>query len=179
MVLGCIVQSNINNRSKGRLAEACVKLEVYGAGYLVPTTENLNDEGVDLTVGRPKSRHRRAGSVLDIQVKAVQVGTGRIRIAPHGYNYDLDTETYNNLMDPDLSVSTLALVVVVLPSDSNWLIEDEEKVKLRCERYMPDLKDKPVSSNKHTTAIQLRKDQPFNSHTLAEFIESIRKVRDV
>ena len=171
--------SNFNNRSKGRLAEACVKLEVYGAGYLVPTTENLNDEGVDLTVGRPKSQHRRAGTVLDLQVKAVRAGTGRIRTAPHGYNYDLDTETYNNLIDPDVTVATLALVVVVLPADANWLIEDEEKVKLRCERYMPNLDDKPVSSNRHTTAIQLRKDQPFNSQTLAGFIESIRKERNV
>ncbi len=173
---------NTDTRSQGRLAEACVKLEAYGAGFLVPTTENLNDEGVDLTVGRPKRLHKRAGTILELQVKSVQVGTRKIRPAPHGYNYDLDTGAYNDLIDPDPSVAPLQLVVVALPRDVNWLIEDDDKVTLRCERFMPDLTNEPVSSNKRTTVIQLRRDQPFNSHTLTELvglIESHRKVSDV
>lgn len=162
-----------------RLAEACVELEICEAGYLEMSPKNLHDEGVDLNVQYSKVVHRKVGTAMDIQVKAVRAGTGKIRSAPHGHNYDLDTDTYNYLVGHDPSSPPYVLVVVVFPSDYDWLIEDDERVILRCERYMPDLTKAPASSNERTTVIHLRKDHPFNSQTLAERIESHRKVRDV
>lgn len=161
-----------------RLAEACVQLEVCEAGYLEMTPKNLNDEGVDLNVQYSKVVHDRIGTAMDIQVKSVRAGTSKIRNTPNGYNYDLETDTYNHLLNHDRG-SPFALVVVVFPSDCNWLVEDDATVMLRCERYMPNLSDAAVSTNKSTTTIHLRKDYPFNSQTLTNLIESYGKVKNV
>lgn len=155
-----------------RLSEALAVMTVSNSGFVATQPRNYHDEGLDMTVAYSKLNHRHSTTVADVQVKAVHLGASKLRPTDFGYTYDLDTYTYNEMAGPTYIPFFLALVV--FPEDCEWLKDsDEYEVKLRCSRYLVDLRGEAQSSNNDTTAIKIRRDIRFDTETFTKFIADL------
>ena len=147
-------------------------MTVSNSGFVATQPRNYHDEGLDITVAYSKLMHRHSTTVADVQVKAVHLGASNLRPTDFGYTYDLDTYTYNEMAGPSYVPFVLALVV--FPEDCEWLQDsDENEAKLRCSRYLVDLRGGAPSSNDNTTAVEVRRDVRFNTDTFRRFIADL------
>ncbi|AZM47497.1 DUF4365 domain-containing protein [Streptomyces sp. WAC 06738] len=119
-------------------------------GYTLGKWE-VDKDGVDLSVKRSD------GLVFELQMKCTYAP--KINADGTAYSYDLDVPTYDKLrIETRTSVGFLGLVIV--PRDiEEWMIHDEQELKMRCSGYWAKVQDLPPVENASTKVIHLPVEQ--------------------
>lgn len=155
-----------------RLAISALIPTVYEAGYVLSMPLNGDDDsGVDLTISGSTTLGHIGGAVLQAQVKSVRDGAGNLTGNKRdGYTYDLDATTYNRLVAKhDLD---FVLILVVFEPDVDWVLESDESITQRCQRYLKHLLGAHETPNVATQRIEVGPADRLDSGRLRRFIEA-------
>ena len=131
--------------------------------------DRSHDYGIDGTfhqVQYVRNRRKESGFKLDFQLKAcknAQVSDGMIK-------YDLESETYNNLIDRDKNGGTpVILLLLVLPDrEEDWLEFTEDELILRKCCYW-----KRISGNHTKNSTSIRIEIPSKNRLTPEILTAL------
>lgn len=158
-----------------QLSRAYVNAVTARAGHIFEPTTSV-DYGVDGSLIHVKIRDGRripSGHTIDVQIKATTTWAERDdRII-----YDLESKTYNDLIDRFNTPhgTSLILVVLCLPADEEeWLLVSHEQLTLKRSCYWCCLSETPTN-NEQTKRIEIPKDNLFDC---AEINRLLQKVVD-
>lgn len=147
---------------KERISRHFVELLAARRGF--KCTKPDPDNGVDLSISRAlvqerdgKKRWLDTGEYVEIQLKCTC--EGQVQWREEDLKYDLESKTYNDLVDRQSSgfLTPLILILLVLPDDPElWLTISTEEVILRRSAYwyQPPVGSERTS-NTHTVRIEV------------------------
>lgn len=137
------------------------------------------DYGVDGTFRPIKQRGSQrvtSGFFLDFQLKAA-ASTNRYRLEPEIVRYRLEVQTYNDLVDRQLSLgeSPCILLLVTLGSiDDSWLTLTESELLMKACYYYVFVKG-DLSANQESVTIQIPRTQRFTPQVLRELFNQVER----
>ncbi|NJK32146.1 MAG: DUF4365 domain-containing protein [Deltaproteobacteria bacterium] len=149
------------NNLQSEFGNAYVRAVAHAAGFFVQESGRMLDhDGVDLTIFR-RTDGRTGGVVtsprLDLQVKSTM---GPVTNAT--FPFDLEVKNYNELRDVTHQVPRILVLVVVPPSQSEWLSATEEQLLLRYCAYWKSLREAQETANAKTQRIWIDRSNCFH-----------------
>lgn len=168
-------ETDINNLRQSRLSERCLEAIVNAADFVFQSSSGSQDyAGTDYTVQVPVVKDASGGSVLEVQLKSVGEGTGRLRRTGSDWSYDLDAATHDRLVKTDRALP-MVLVLVVFPRAEQWLEVADSRVILMCTPYLINLEGNKESRNLSTKAVVFGSADILNPDLLRRFVATRRR----
>ena len=132
-----------------------------------------NDCGVDLAFSKISERQGRYSDTSNAIVPFQLKSTTEWKINGDAIIYPLEAKNYNDLVT---STSLILIVMCLPPTMEQWLLQDEECLRLhKCCYYWRPAEDEVVTSNNRTKTIAIPRSQIFTSETLTMFLNREEK----
>ena len=163
-----VVKAMDLNLQKEQFSNAYVRAVAAAAGFQVYKPEPDIDK-IDWVIAAPGPRKTVRSPKVEIQLKC----TSREILRAHHLAFFVDSETYDNLRDPNHMVPRILLVVVVPNEVNDWLVHAEENLALHHCGYWFSLRDLPPSDNETGETIHIPRAQQFTVDALTGMMERL------
>jgi hypothetical protein len=148
------------SQQEEQFSHAFVHAVASVAGFSIYRPD-VDDDSVDLTIAGRGGRGIARPPRIEIQLKC----TNRGRLTRQHLIYPVKRKNYDDLRLADLIVPRL-LVVVTLPSDSEWLEQSERRLILRRCAYWASLRGLEERENVRSISIRLPRRNVFSVESL-------------
>lgn len=115
----------------------------------------VDDDSVDLTLGRRSVMALVRSPRLDIQVKATAVDC----VSDNHVTFALSIKNYDDLRVANVVVPRILVVVVLPPDIADWTDSDEERLAVRRCGYWLSLRGMPATTNTSSETVYLPRSQ--------------------
>lgn len=148
---------------------AYVKAVAHAAGFFCQEANRAVDaDGVDVTLLSPTQGQRIRAPRLDLQVK-----TTRGVVEGDPFPYDLDAKNYNELCDTSWQTPRILVLVVVPPSQEDWVVATAEDLRLRRCGYWTSLRGRGPTDNAEKKRIFLSREALFHVAPLRNIMQRL------
>lgn len=156
------------NEQKQQFSFAYVRAVASAAGLAV-SRPDVDDDSVDLTIGRKGGGRTIRSPKLDVQVKC----TGGNAVLNGELSFDLEIKNYDELRYEDYPYPRLLIVVTVPPTVTDWLHQTEDELCLRKCGYWLSLRSFEAVANSATKRIHIPRTQQFTVEQLKAIMTRI------
>lgn len=164
------------------ISRAYIKAVCNHAGYVLCLPErdyglDVNVKGVNMKPNGNKFNYRFTGINVDIQLKST------INYQEDGTNiiYDLDSQAFTDLIEPQVIGTKRILVLLLLPEEkSEWISQGTEALALKKCAYWISLEGLPNDLiNSSTNRIKIPKRNIFSGEALDKIMQAIKNKEDL
>lgn len=175
----CLAEVNIDK--EGTITENHIK-EVISTSYVraiagyagLNFEEHDKDYGIDGTFSGIKiigKRYISDGFKLDFQLKA----SINIDIQDEFIKYDLESKTYNDLVDEDIGTPRILILYKFPKEKDDWIKVNEESTVFKDCAWWCSLRGKSKTNNKSRITIKIPRNQRLDEKSLKELMNKVRK----
>jgi len=149
------------NDRKERFSLAYISAVAAHAGFQVVEGRPIDKDSIDGHFQGDEGRRPR----IEFQAKA----TSASMLRPDRLVFPLSRKNYDDLR-ADVRVPRLLIVVVLPPSEGEWLMHSEEELRLRPCGYWLSLAGWPAATNIATISVTIPRAQIFDTSQLRELM---------
>ena len=150
-----------DNDRKERFSLAYISAVAAHAGYVFSERTGPDKDSVD---GRIEGDEDR-GPRIEFQAKA----TSRDVLRARELVFPLPLKNYDDLRR-DVIVPRLLIVVLMPVHDEEWLVHNEDELRLRHCAYWISLAGRPAVTNRRTVSVRIPRSQVFDTAQLRELM---------
>lgn len=156
------------DEQKQQFSFAYIRAVASTAGFVV-TKPDVDDDSVDLIIGKRGGSGTIRSPRLDIQVKA----SSQELIRNGSIHFPLKQKNYHELIGDNYCVSRLLVIVLVPENISDWITQSEKQLALRKCGYWVSLRGMAENDNETATTVQIPCTQIFSVEELNKIMSTI------
>lgn len=156
------------NDQKEQLSIAYLRA-VAAAANLKTSKEEIDDDSIDITLGRTGGGGMLRSPKCDVQLKA----TSQDVVSGDHIHFPLPRKNYDDLRSTNVCTPRI-LVVLLLPTDSSeWLAQDHEALCMRRCAYWYSLRGLTATPNETNVTVRIPRSQMFTKDALVGIMDRI------
>jgi hypothetical protein len=158
------------NNQKEQFSIAYARAIAAAAGFKV-YREEVDDESVDIGVARSGGNGTVRSPRCDIQLKC----TSQEVLDSTQIRFPLPLKNYDDLRGTDLHVPRILVVLLVPDLVTDWLVQDEQSLRLyRC-AYWLTLRGEPATANATSVTVVIPRGNIFGVAALEDIMNRIEQ----